>query len=294
MKKRCFVFLLIFLLCLQPTIRVLAGEIPTNGQLPLWPDPIMTPLLTGQNPDIDPETAKEIMTAIYTFIHENQEEWAENKILTFNDMIKLAKEIQAVYPNSIPIPAVGGGPGFGITNGVPYLSVGIPFAVIYAGGFGVILNSGIALPIIPLSALVIGMPYVIAFHVIWGGDLRYWLEGYWNPYLIIPFIGGISAHYPPGDTHIYLSFPGVSLNLFIYPSGEQYFNIYIPLGWGTLSSDSQLNNLSSDEIVSWFPETMEIMEKFESAPLTAAISDQDKQTIQNEAAVFKSSFAIAP
>jgi hypothetical protein len=51
--------------------------------------------------------------------------------------------------------------------------------------------------------------------------------------------------------------------------------------------------MNSNEIAAWFPETMKIMGKFTSGSITAEISDQDKQTIQNEADVFKNSVMIA-
>lgn len=292
MKKRVVIFLLIALTCLLLPLRILANEPPPNSLLPLWPDPVMTPLLNGQYPaDIDTETAKEVMAAIYAFMQDSQEEWAENKPLTYNDLFKLAEEIKAVYPSSIHIPAQGGH-GIGFTNGIPYLAVSVPFVQLYVGAFGLVVNTGISLPIIPLELGVIGMPYILAWRVIYANGLKSWVEGFWMPHLTIPFVGSVLAHIPPGDSLITISLGRITLNLY-RTGGAEAFNIYISLGTLGLSSDSPLNNFSSDEIAFWFPKTLEIMEKLTSDHLTAGISEQDQQTIQNEAAAFEKTFAIA-
>jgi len=291
MRKRLVVLLLIALTCLLSPLGIHAVELSPNNLLPLWPDPAITPLLTDQYPDIDAKTASEIMNAVYGFMQENQDEWAGNTKLTFDDMIKLAKELQAVYPSSIPIPAEGGGFGIGFTNGIPYLSASIPLATMYVGGLGFIINSGIAIPIIPLELVYIGMPYMIHFHVLYANGLKYWIEGYWAPHVTIPYLGTMIAHIPPGDALVTVSAGGVSFNLY-RSGGAQYFNIYIPLGSGFLSDDSQVKKMTSDAITAWFPETMKIMDKLTSGSITAEISDQDKQKIQNEADIFKNSMGI--
>jgi hypothetical protein len=272
MKKRLNVFVLISLISILAPLKILATEISPNNLPPVWPNPVMGPLLKGQQPDIDPEDAKEIMDAMYTFIQEKQEEWNKQKTFTVSDMIKIGEEIQAIYPQSIPFPAEGGEFGVGLLNGSPYLSLGIPYATIYIGSFGLFINMGLSATLIPLEFGNVGMPLIIALQIIYNGNLRYWVELYWAPYIAIHPLY-MTTHIPSGDSLISFDLGSVSINQFV-SGGSQYLNIYVPLDDSyILSSDLQLNDLSSDQIISRFPETIKTMKKLKSVPFPEGVKE---------------------